>query len=166
MHKQLAHYINTMRVFFIIMIGTWSEWSSFSACSRTCNGGTQVRTRTCQNGDACEGQNSQERSCNTEDCVVGKYITILVITPSVYSVYYIEPTWGQWSSWSACSDSCGTGTRMRSRQCLNGNTCDTKQGSGTNMDIENCNTQECPIRMLIVDYIDVRIPVESNKTNC
>ena len=32
-------------------------------------------------------------------------------------LWTVEGTWGQWSSWSACSVTCGRGTRTIRRQC-------------------------------------------------
>ena len=51
-----------------------------------------------------------------------------------------------WSMWSACTLSCGTGSQSRSRACTNptpmhgGNDC-----SGAVEETLNCNTQMCPI---------------------
>lgn len=50
--------------------GGWSDWSEYTTCSATCQGGKQQRTRTCTNpppsagGLGCEEEASNERSCN------------------------------------------------------------------------------------------------------
>ncbi|XP_063404645.1 thrombospondin-2-like [Mytilus trossulus] len=54
--------------------GGWSEWSKFSACPVTCGGGTNTRTRTCDNptpehgGNNCVGASSENGVCNTQAC--------------------------------------------------------------------------------------------------
>nr|CAB3263057.1 uncharacterized protein LOC100187228 [Phallusia mammillata] len=48
----------------------------------------------------------------------------------------------QWSSWSKCSQSCGTGTRSKKQTCRPGN---SSPGSETiSMSEETCNTNLCP----------------------
>merc|ERR1712038_437006 len=50
--------------------GEWSSWGSWSSCTTTCGGGVQTRSRTCQGGSGCSGNNSQSRSCNSLPCPV------------------------------------------------------------------------------------------------
>ncbi|XP_072014750.1 uncharacterized protein [Amphiura filiformis] len=52
-----------------------------------------------------------------------------------------EPVWSSWSSWSTCSQSCGGGTRTRSRHCPVSGAC---RGSSSDSP-DDCNTQECPV---------------------
>ena len=53
--------------------GGWSE-PKWSQCSANCGGGTQTRTRTCDNpvpafgGAKCQGQRAETQNCNTHDC--------------------------------------------------------------------------------------------------
>ena len=57
--------------------GTWSDWV-VGACTKTCGGGSQTNTRTCDNpapahgGAACDGTDKKEVECNTQACP-GKY---------------------------------------------------------------------------------------------
>ncbi|XP_060837417.1 semaphorin-5A isoform X2 [Rhopalosiphum padi] len=77
---------------------SWSEWSPWSACSADCGGGVQVRTRTCEGPlDNCEGQNTQTRPCNTQEC---------------------KGEWSCWTDFNECSVTCGEGVRTRSRKCI------------------------------------------------
>ena len=54
--------------------GGWSDWSPFTGCSVSCDGGFQVRLRECTNppptgtGKKCEGLAVEIQSCNTNDC--------------------------------------------------------------------------------------------------
>ncbi|VDH95487.1 Hypothetical predicted protein [Mytilus galloprovincialis] len=112
--------------------GSWGEWSKWSDCNATCNGGVQKRTRTCNNpypsagGSACSGMADQILICAESDCpVIG--------------------AWSEWGVWSLCSASCGSGNRTRSRQCDNplpsygGAYC-----HGKTFDSDKCNTHEFP----------------------
>lgn len=63
--------------------GAWSQWSSWSACSKTCSGGIQIRKRTCSNpipqfgGRRCLGDSKEEQRCNTTPCPIGKALCIV-----------------------------------------------------------------------------------------
>ncbi|MBI5139535.1 thrombospondin type-1 domain-containing protein [Candidatus Nomurabacteria bacterium] len=55
--------------------GDWSAWSDWGECSTTGCGGTQTRSRTCDNpppspgGDGCSGSSTDTQSCNGPSCV-------------------------------------------------------------------------------------------------
>ena len=66
---------------FVILLGpvdgSWGGWSSWSKCSKTCKivgggEGTKTRRRVCDDRDHggrdCQGDNSQQRQCNTHSC--------------------------------------------------------------------------------------------------
>ncbi|GFO05466.1 hemicentin-1 [Plakobranchus ocellatus] len=116
--------------------GGLTSWTSWSVCSVTCGSGTQVRTRSCTNpspqhgGADCSGQGatSASRTCNTGvSCAV-------------------HGAWGSWGSYGACSVTCATGTKTRTRACDNpaplhgGNDC-----PGSNTDTASCTMVPCPI---------------------
>ncbi|XP_024141209.1 A disintegrin and metalloproteinase with thrombospondin motifs 14 isoform X2 [Oryzias melastigma] len=58
--------------------GSWSSWSKFGSCSRTCGGGIRSRSRQCNNpppaygGRDCPGSSFDYQMCNTEECA-GSY---------------------------------------------------------------------------------------------
>uniref|UniRef100_A0A3P9HCU6 ADAM metallopeptidase with thrombospondin type 1 motif, 14 n=1 Tax=Oryzias latipes TaxID=8090 RepID=A0A3P9HCU6_ORYLA len=58
--------------------GSWSSWSKFGSCSRTCGGGIRSRSRQCNNpppaygGRDCPGSAFDYQMCNTEECA-GSY---------------------------------------------------------------------------------------------
>ncbi|XP_053398910.1 SCO-spondin-like isoform X2 [Mercenaria mercenaria] len=87
--------------------GQWSLWGTFSACSATCNMGTQIRSRVCNDpppqygGVDCKGPAEETISCKTGvPCAV-------------------NGNWGGWYPWSKCSVTCGSGEVERHRDCNN-----------------------------------------------
>ena len=51
----------------------WGQWTSWSACSQTCGGGTINRSRNITQpaknaGDSCAGSSTQQMSCNPDPC--------------------------------------------------------------------------------------------------
>ena len=51
----------------------WDAWSQWDACSATCEGGTQQRSRSigieeAKGGAKCEGNNTESRPCNSDGC--------------------------------------------------------------------------------------------------
>ncbi|KAJ8028097.1 Fibropellin-1 [Holothuria leucospilota] len=56
--------------------GGWSDWSSWTLCSTSCDGGTQSRTRECNNpeprngGTSCGKEDKEARDCNVQPCPV------------------------------------------------------------------------------------------------
>ena len=54
----------------------------------------------------------------------------------------LQPTWGEWSDWGACSRTCGGGRQSRVRECLTSNL--RLNCTGDRVDVRDCNTQCCP----------------------
>ncbi|XP_023199385.1 A disintegrin and metalloproteinase with thrombospondin motifs 13 isoform X2 [Xiphophorus maculatus] len=58
----------------VVVNGSWSSWSGFSSCSRTCGGGVMLRTRECNNprpafgGNDCDGPDIEAELCNQLPC--------------------------------------------------------------------------------------------------
>uniref|UniRef100_A0AAZ1WZT0 Complement factor properdin n=1 Tax=Oreochromis aureus TaxID=47969 RepID=A0AAZ1WZT0_OREAU len=110
--------------------GGWSRWSPWSRCDKRCGGGRSIRTRSCSSpppkngGKKCAGEKNQVKPCNTKPCVDG--------------------AWTPWSVWSDCSVTCGRGTHVRTRACINppprnnGSHC-----SGPERETQDCQTPPC-----------------------
>ena len=52
---------------------SWDEYSSWTTCTKSCGGGTQVRQRQVKvpaqfGGAACEGGAAEQRVCNQQGC--------------------------------------------------------------------------------------------------
>ncbi|XP_068740832.1 A disintegrin and metalloproteinase with thrombospondin motifs adt-1-like isoform X4 [Montipora capricornis] len=107
--------------------GGWSSWDIWSPCTKTCEFGTQIRTRNCTQprpqygGKTCPGAAVEERVCNSHLCPV-------------------DGGWSEWSGWTDCSVTCGNGTKSRARNCDNpapiagGRHC-----KGLSEDVKSCN---------------------------
>ena len=122
---------------FVLVNGNYSEWSEFSACSVTCGNGTMKRKRTCTSPPP----KNRGRNCSSLEAAEQFQFCFLRKCP-------IHGGYSEWSSFSNCSKSCGTGIKRRSRKCSNpepqhgGSNC---SHLGLSMEIKNCNEQPCPI---------------------
>ncbi|XP_053380156.1 neurogenic locus notch homolog protein 1-like [Mercenaria mercenaria] len=89
-----------------VVDGKWSTWSAWSACDVTCESGSQLRIRSCNNpapkngGHYCFGNNTESKVCQKDLCPV-------------------NGGWSEWSTWDKCSVSCGMGMQSRVRTCSN-----------------------------------------------
>ncbi|XP_047679144.1 A disintegrin and metalloproteinase with thrombospondin motifs 13 isoform X3 [Tachysurus fulvidraco] len=58
----------------LLVHGSWSSWSEYSICSRTCGGGITYRKRECNNprpafgGRDCEGERTEAELCHRQPC--------------------------------------------------------------------------------------------------
>jgi len=107
-------------------VGDWSNWSS---CTKACGSGTQTRTRSVikpavAGGKECSVLN-ETQTCNTQSCSKDCQVS-------------------EWSDWSACTKTCGGGTRIRTRVVNTPATNGGKECPALN-ETEVCNTQACPI---------------------
>lgn len=119
------------------------QWVSgaWSSCSKTCGSGVQTRTVTCRqtkdgvqspvpdsNCASAGAKPVTSQACNTQAC----------------------PTYSwQYTSWSACSKVCGSGTQTRTVSCIETNTqvvqTDESRCTGTKpVSSQACNTHICP----------------------
>ena len=124
-------------MYFVLVNGNYSEWSEFSACSVTCGNGTMKRTRTCTG----PSPKNRGRNCSSLGAAEEFQFCFLRRCP-------IDGGYSEWSSFSNCSKSCGTGIKRRSRKCSNpepqhgGSNC---SHLGLSMEIKNCSEKPCPI---------------------
>jgi len=113
--------------------GGYSEWSEYSTCSASCGEGEQIRERACINpvpqngGDGCEalGSATESRPCKIKECP-------------------INGGYGAWTTYGACSKTCGSGLKQKTRKC------DQPTPAHGGADCEGpashsvqCNTQPC-----------------------
>eukprot|EP00111_Clytia_hemisphaerica_P007868 TCONS_00022855-protein len=135
-HKLCIGGIGTQYVYHIgdqTVDGEWGSWNSFTKCSKSCGRGFQIRSRSCTNpppkngGKGCQGPATKSQVCNVNACP-------------------INGKWGNWTSFGACSKSCGRGFQIRSRSCNNPPPKDGgKDCVGPASDNRACNAQNCPV---------------------
>ncbi len=106
----------------------WSSWSGWTACSRSCAGGTRRRWRYCVTkilGKHCPGNQESKSPCNIQPCP-------------------IHGGWSSWGEWGQCNRTCDGGIKQRNRTCTdpapqyNGQQC-----VGDSNDKTICNTHRC-----------------------
>lgn len=118
--------------------GQWTEWSGWSACSRTCGLAVKFRRRTCGNpspkfgGRVCLGPEQEQIYCTSNPPCPAP------ATPATR-----ESAWSEWGVWSECTAQCGSGFQWRRRRC------DSPRGregcgGGCDTDYRACNTHACP----------------------
>merc|ERR1712168_1381343 len=113
--------------------GGYTPFSPWVKCSKSCGGGTQIRTRTCTNptpkygGDDCFGLGSpvERRPCETQACA----------------------RYTKFGPWGECSRSCAGGTQSRSRRCYAPGVSSKVDCShlGSDTETRECETQPCPV---------------------
>ena len=70
-----------------------------------------------------------------------------------YPNYLVDCLWDTWQSWSSCTKSCGSGTKLRSRNKVQDVLCGGTACSGNSIEQVNCNTQCCSGKDLKFDFI-------------
>ena len=120
----------------------WGAYEPWSSCSKTCGGGEKMRTRqvdthASNGGQACEGNATETEVCNTDGCP-------------------INCEWGPYGEWSSCSQSCGGGTRSKTRSKLVEESIDGSC-SGDAAITEECNTDNCQTGKNIFVFIKYEI---------
>jgi hypothetical protein len=126
---------------------TVSAWSAWSSCSLPCGGGTMARSRTVDKSAADCPPLSDSTTCNTQPCARDCQV-------------------GAWAEWSACSVTCGGGTRERTRSVTQ-----TPVGTGAACPLDltqsdECSKAACALAGLpCADYVACSDCVDSAKTN-
>jgi hypothetical protein len=118
----------------------WNEWTQFSACSITCNGGTKLRTRTKMvvdqhGGDTCRGKFEDLVRCGSDRCPV-------------------DCVWNLWGDWSTCSKPCGRGKKKRSRSIGVEAQNRGKACLGVPRADDACNMQSCPVNCVWNTWVE------------
>ncbi|XP_025832905.1 spondin-1 isoform X2 [Agrilus planipennis] len=96
-------------------LGPWGEWSS---CSVTCGKGVQYKQRSLlsNNPEECTADLTMRRVCwGMEENCRESFSSTLREETSVDPLCELT----EWGNWSSCSETCGTGTKTRSRRYKN-----------------------------------------------
>ncbi|KAI4884058.1 hypothetical protein NFI96_030660, partial [Prochilodus magdalenae] len=113
--------------------GGWSEWSPWELCSVTCESGTKIRKRECNNpppvcGGSCFGDSEESVPCDTK-----------VTCPT-------HGGWSSWGNWGPCLGTCQQQgfqppVQLRRRTCTNPPPSTMPKGNdcpGSNTDSKHC----------------------------
>jgi hypothetical protein len=71
---------------------------------------------------------------------------MLLCIRNLFSFHLTDGQWSDWTTWSDCSETCGGGIKMKTRQCTNpppsatGQTC-----QGPTSEVEQCSTSSCRV---------------------
>ena len=95
----------------------WSGWTEWSACSTSCGAGYRRKHRSCYGQDIAKGYDCDGDNFIEEPCLIGN------------GDYF------QWSTWSACSATCGEAIRTRRA----GHSC----GAPEKEEVESCDLLDC-----------------------
>merc|ERR1719188_1604604 len=127
-----------------------SQWSGWSKCTKECESGVQVRTRSIvtkpmHGGKFCDTV-QEERSCNTGSCDR-------------------DCTLKKWSKWSWCSMSCNGGIQTHHRKVLvpiRGLGKCPKPTSYRRFGTKKCNTQKCVGDEVCIAQQDLIIAIDGS----
>lgn len=116
----------------------WELWEDWTVCQFTCGSGVSLRTRqikrTAEDGGSCDGNWKEERSCTSGECPV-------------------DCTWNDWSDWGSCSQTCGRGISLSTRDSkgaeFGGQAC-----VGDSQRQVDCNVDPCPVDCAWSDWSD------------
>ena len=110
----------------------FGEWSDWSECTASCNGGQRYHTRSVarhaeQFGEGCRGGLEEVQPCRTQSCL-----------------HSVDCAYTDWAPWSLCSHTCGGGQRSRDRAIYReaqhgGRVCSAASLS----EVAVCSTNEC-----------------------
>ena len=156
--------INVELIYFLKLCPAWSSWSNYTDCSVSCGNGTQIRGKTCLNGNVedigCDqGRISDIQMCNDQVSWPLKVsippqlyanffeilkalllsITCRVIFDILIEIFQLCPSWGTWGPWEECSQSITDGLITRYRTCENGKISHIGCPSGDELETKSCN---------------------------
>ena len=121
-----------------------NEWTSWSLCTRTCGGGTQMRKRSVlrpgQNGGQACPNFVETNECNTKECP-GTFNCQLNTLQTNNNSISVDCNL-QWTSWSSCTKTCSGGTKLRNKYVMRSD----QHGGQACLKLRQtyeCNRKEC-----------------------
>ena len=88
----IQEYYLGFKLYLNLVDCEWNDWGSWNQCSKSCNSGTQKRTRRVLRrakfgGKQCSGRTTETRRCNEIPCLskikffLSKYLWLIIIPP-------------------------------------------------------------------------------------
>lgn len=119
----------------------------WGACSSTCTGGTQTRTRShtepLNGGAACTEPTSQIQNCNSDVRDIALVLSHTILTCQV--VCPVDCQWNAWSAWTTCTEQCGGGVHTRNRTKVDA------AGAGADCAGESSQNEPCNVHVCTKD---------------
>lgn len=112
----------------------WTEWGSYSACSKQCGSGVKERIRNCTapahaQARFCQGEGVEKTNCFLKSCYIP-----------------VHGGWGRWLPVGNCTKTCGNGHQMFTRECNNPAPLNKgKPCAGPTAELRPCMIRECGI---------------------
>ena len=147
-----------MQLCNIIVDGGWSEWSSYTNCNVTCGTGSQTRSRECDSpvpsygGTTCAGESTGTVNCQMIGCPGMSSLCQLIDLRNTWIAYdkinfisinihiiIVDGLWSDWSAYTDCNVTCGSGTQIRRRDCNS----PTPVNGGSNCTGDASETRDC-----------------------
>nr|CAD2170249.1 unnamed protein product [Meloidogyne enterolobii] len=128
-HSSEIHQFNQAT---IIANADWGQWSEWTECNHFPSGNSapfRTRWRVCDksrcdvagmahpigvSSSSVECQLCPGESLEQQNCPINQ---IHYESPGIVPLEHFQCHWSEWSNWSACSSTCGTGIRIRMRVC-------------------------------------------------
>ncbi|XP_061877505.1 SCO-spondin isoform X1 [Entelurus aequoreus] len=149
---------------------TWSSWSSWASCSVSCGQGRRTRYRSLiaeTEGSDCQFEEVQHKSCEPGPCpplclhddqelhvgdtwLQGECQQCTCTPEGDYCQDIdcrVDGAWTPWSVWSDCSVTCGPGTQVQTRACIN----PPPRNNGSQCDGSEKQTQDCHAPLCLDD---------------
>ena len=134
-YKTHSSWVNVL-----LVEGSWTAWGAFGTCSATCGTGSQSQRRGFSGNRPCSSSDT-----NTQSCIGKIFCDKLsyfhdanweqafpqICFPTI--PHLVEGAWSSWGQWGACTTTCNSGSRTRTRIYTGGAPC-----TGSSSETGNC----------------------------
>ena len=114
---QKSEIVCSFKIFSLVPVNvSWGAWSDWSNCSKSCDGGTEERNRSClsPSPDSCQGKPYESRICNIQKCKI-LYSTVQWEVNLIDQFISVKFNWSQKTIDKLCSAQCSIRSRSSSK---------------------------------------------------